>query len=130
MYLVYFYFGIYKVDGYVFENMKNVFENGVLIFVSEWGISLVSGDGGLYFDEVDKWFEYLNSNYISWVNWLLLNKNEILAVFVLYVSGMYDVILFDLGDDKVWDIKELSIFGEYVRVRIKGIVYKLIERNS
>nr|AEL31246.1 endoglucanase Cel5A [bacterium enrichment culture clone FV-Cel5A] len=130
MYSVHFYSGTHKVDGYVFENMKNAFENGVPIFVSEWGTSLASGDGGPYLDEADKWLEYLNSNYISWVNWSLSNKNETSAAFVPYVSGMNDATSLDPGDDKMWDIKELSISGEYVRARIKGIAYKPIERNS
>lgn len=130
MYSVHFYSGTHKVDGYVFENMKNAFENGVPIFVSEWGTSLASGDGGPYLDEADKWLEYLNANYISWVNWSLSNKNETSAAFVPYVSGMHDATSLDPGDDKVWDIKELSISGEYVRARIKGIAYKPIERNS
>ncbi|ADQ07774.1 glycoside hydrolase family 5 [Caldicellulosiruptor hydrothermalis 108] len=130
MYSVHFYSGTHKVDGYVFENMKKAFENGVPIFVSEWGTSLASGDGGPYLDEADKWLEYLNANYISWVNWSLSNKNETSAAFVPYISGMHDATSLDPGDDKVWDIKELSISGEYVRARIKGIAYKPIERDS
>ncbi|BCS81905.1 cellulase family glycosylhydrolase [Anaerocellum diazotrophicum] len=130
MYSVHFYSGTHKVDGYVFENMKNAFENGVPIFVSEWGTSLASGDGGPYLDEADKWLEYLNENYISWVNWSLSNKNETSAAFVSYISGINNATSLDPGDDKVWDIKELSISGEYVRSRIKGIPYKPIERNS
>jgi len=130
MYSVHFYSGTHKVDGYVFENMKKAFENGVPIFVSEWGTSLASGDGGPYLDEADKWLEYLNANYISWVNWSLSNKNETSAAFVPYVSGMHDATSLDPGDDKMWDIKELSISGEYVRARIKGIAYEPIERDS
>ncbi|WPX09365.1 cellulase family glycosylhydrolase [Anaerocellum danielii] len=130
MYSVHFYSGTHKVDGYVFENMKKAFESGVPIFVSEWGTSLASGDGGPYLDEADKWLEYLNANYISWVNWSLSNKNETSAAFVPYVSGIHDATSLDPGEDKVWDIKELSISGEYVRARIKGIAYKPIERDS
>lgn len=130
MYSVHFYSGTHKVDGYVFENMKNAFENGVPIFVSEWGTSLASGDGGPYLDEADKWLEYLNSNYISWVNWSLSNKNETSAAFVSYISGIHDVTSLDPGDDKMWGIEELSISGEYVRSRIKGIAYKPIKRDS
>ena len=110
--------------------MKKAFENGVPIFVSEWGTSLASGDGGPYLDEADKWLEYLNANYISWVNWSLSNKNETSAAFVPYVSGMHEATSLDPGDDKMWDIKELSISGEYVRARIKGIAYEPIERDS
>jgi endoglucanase len=130
MYSVHFYSGTHKVDGYVFENMKNAFENGVPIFVSEWGTSLASGDGGPYLDEADKWLEYLNSNYISWVNWSLSNKNETSAAFVPYINGMHDATPLDPGDDKVWDIEELSISGEYVKARIKGIAYQPIKRDN
>ncbi|ADQ04043.1 glycoside hydrolase family 5 [Caldicellulosiruptor owensensis OL] len=129
MYSVHFYSGTHKVDGYVFENMKKAFENGVPIFVSEWGTSLASGDGGPYLDEADKWLEYLNANYISWVNWSLSNKNETSAAFVPYISGMHDATSLDPGDDKMWDIKELSISGEYVRARIKGVTYEPVRRD-
>lgn len=35
----------------------------------------------------------------------------------------------DPGSDQKWDISELSISGEYVRSRIKGIPYQPIERT-
>ena len=130
MYSVHFYSGSHPVGGYVFENMKKAFENGVPIFVSEWGTSLASGDGGPYLDEADKWLEYLNANYISWVNWSLSNKNETSAAFVSYVSGMHGATSLDPGNDKKWDIKELSVSGEYVRARIKGIAYNPIKRDK
>uniref|UniRef100_A0A7C5V0F9 cellulase n=1 Tax=Caldicellulosiruptor owensensis TaxID=55205 RepID=A0A7C5V0F9_9FIRM len=129
MYSVHFYSGSHPVGGYVFENMKKAFENGVPIFVSEWGTSLASGDGGPYLDEADKWLEYLNANYISWVNWSLSNKNETSAAFAPYVSGMHDATLLDPGDDKKWDINELSVSGEYVRARIKGVTYEPVRRD-
>ncbi len=129
MYSVHFYTGTHKVDGYVFENMKMAIEAGVPVFVTEWGTSEASGDGGPYLDEADKWLEYLNANNISWVNWSLTNKNETSGAFVPYISGVSQATDLDPGSDQKWDISELSISGEYVRSRIKGIPYQPIERT-
>jgi len=115
MYSVHFYTGTHKVDGYVFENMKMAIEAGVPVFVTEWGTSEASGDGGPYLDEADKWLEYLNANNISWVNWSLTNKNETSGAFVPYISGVSQATDLDPGSDQKWDISELSISGEYVR---------------
>lgn len=130
MYAVHFYAGTHKVGGYVFENMKMAVEAGVPVFVTEWGTSEASGDGGPYLEEADKWLEYLNANNISWVNWSLANKNEVSGAFVPYVGGVSQATDLDPGSDQKWDISELSISGEYVRARIKGIPYQPIERKQ
>lgn len=129
MYSVHFYTGTHKVDGYVFENMKMAIEAGVPVFVTEWGTSEASGDGGPYLDEADKWLEYLNANNISWVNWSLTNKNETSGAFVPYISGVSQATDLDPGSDQKWDISELSISGEYVRSRIRVFHISLLREH-
>lgn len=128
MYSVHFYTGTHKVEehgkpGYVFGNMAKALEKGVPIFVSEWGTSEASGDGGPYLDEADKWLEFLNANNISWINWSLANKNEVSAAFLTSTN-------LNPGDGKAWAVNQLSLSGEYVRARIKGIPYKPISREA
>ncbi len=133
-YTVHFYTGTHEpaTDGSdrsnVMSNTILALENGVAVFASEWGTSEASGNNGPYLDEADVWLDFLDSNNISWCNWSLTNKNETSAAFIPFEAGQTEATNLDPGDDKVWDIKELSLSGEYVRSRIKGIEYNPIER--
>jgi endoglucanase len=128
MYSAHFYTGSASVwengnKGYIARNIEKALENGLAVFVTEWGTSEASGDGGPYLNEADEWLEFLNSNNISWVNWSLTNKNEASAAFLPTTS-------LDPGNGKVWAVNQLSLSGEYVRARIKGIPYKPISRET
>ena len=48
----------------------------ISIFVSEFGVSDASGNGGVYLEEGKTWLDYLKNNNISFVNWSLANKDE------------------------------------------------------
>ena len=52
------------------------------IFVSEWGVSDASGNGGVYKEETLKWLKFMKENNISWANWSLSNKNESSAMLI------------------------------------------------
>ncbi|TYQ16900.1 UNVERIFIED_CONTAM: aryl-phospho-beta-D-glucosidase BglC (GH1 family) [Acetivibrio alkalicellulosi] len=143
MYTVHFYTGThmpsndsYPVDtpnssrNNVMSNARYALENGVAVFATEWGVSEATGDGGPYLDEADVWIEFLNENYISWTNWSLTNKNEISGSFTPFELNKTEATSLDPGDDQVWAIKELSLSGEYVRARIKGIEYEPINRKA
>ncbi|MDE4542828.1 cellulase family glycosylhydrolase [Thermoanaerobacterium sp. R66] len=128
MYSAHFYTGSASVwengnKGHIARNIEKALGNGLAVFVTEWGTSEASGDGGPYLNEADEWLEFLNSNNISWVNWSLANKNEASAAFLPTTS-------LDPGNGKVWAVNQLSLSGEYVRARIKGISYKPISRET
>ncbi|MDC3416724.1 carbohydrate-binding domain-containing protein [Aquibacillus salsiterrae] len=127
-YTAHFYTGTHN-DGYVQGNIQYALENGVAVFVTEWGTSEASGNNGPFLDEADAWLDYLNDNNISWVNWSLTNKNETSAAFTPFIMGESDATNLDPGDDQLWSTEELSISGEYVRARIKGISYQPIDRD-
>ena len=80
MYALHFYSGTHK------EELRNKLDvalnNGIAIFVSEFGVSDASGNGGVYLEEVTKWLDYLNSKNISWVNWSLSDKDESSALLL------------------------------------------------
>ncbi|WP_407269322.1 carbohydrate-binding domain-containing protein [Radiobacillus sp. PE A8.2] len=114
----------------VMSNGRYALENGVAIFVSEWGTSEASGNNGPFLDEADAWLNFLNENNISWVNWSLTNKNETSAAFTPFELGKSTATDLNPGDDQVWAPEELSISGEYVRARIKGISYQPIDRTA
>ncbi|WP_228409494.1 carbohydrate-binding domain-containing protein [Radiobacillus deserti] len=114
----------------VMSNARYAIENGVAVFASEWGTSEASGNNGPFLEEADAWIDFLNGNNISWVNWSLTNKNETSAAFLPYILGKHDATSLDPGEDQVWAVDELSVSGEYVRARIKGIPYEPIDRTE
>lgn len=50
--------------------------NGIALFVSEWGTCEASGTGVLDYAEVDLWLNFMESRKISWCNWSLCDKDE------------------------------------------------------
>lgn len=136
MYTVHFYTGTHMPASdstdrtNVMSNARYALDNGIAIFSTEWGTSQASGDGGPYLDEADVWIDFLNDNNISWINWSLTNKNENSAAFMPLELGKQDATSLDPGSDQVWSLPELSVSGEYVRARIKGIPYEPIDRNK
>lgn len=136
LYSVHFYSGTHfsspeSTDrGNVMSNARYALENGVGIFVSEWGSSEASGNNGPFLDEADIWLDFLNQNQIGWVNWSLTNKNETSGTFIPYIMGVSEATLLDPGDDKLWAPEEISVSGEYARARIKGIEYTPLDRSA
>ncbi len=131
VYTLHFYAGTHEPspDSYVMKNAIYALEHGAPIFVSEWGTSEATGDGGPYIEESDEWLKFLNANNVSWVNWSLTNKNEKSAAFTPYIYGESEATDLDPGPDQIWSPEELSVSGEYVRTRIKGIEYEPIDRS-
>lgn len=79
-YALHFYSGTHK------EELRNKIDyardKGISIFVSEFGISDASGNGGVFLDEGKTWLNYLRSKNISYVNWSLANKDESSALLL------------------------------------------------
>lgn len=74
MYTLHFYAGSHGK-----ENMKiakNALKAGLPIFVTEWGVTKDSGDGGVFEKETLAWLKFLEKNNISWANWSVNNKGE------------------------------------------------------
>jgi len=135
MYTIHFYSGTHgpATDGLNRENVMSnaiyALEHGLALFATEWGTSEASGNNGPFLDEADVWLGFLNHNNISWANWSLTNKNETSAAFTPFVMGQSTATALDPGDDQTWATGELSVSGEYVRARIKGIAYEPIDRT-
>jgi len=74
MYTLHFYAGSHG------EDSRNVAEEaikaGLPIFVTEWGTTQASGDGGVYEKETLEWMRFLAKHKISWANWSVNNKGE------------------------------------------------------
>ncbi len=79
MYALHFYSGTHT------EWLRNRAKDALTkipLFVSEWGVSDASGNGGVYLDEARKWIDFMNENNLSWANWALSDKNESSALLL------------------------------------------------
>lgn len=74
MYTLHFYAGSHGQDS---RNVaENAIKKGLPIFVTEWGCTKASGDGGVFEKETLEWMKFLAKNKISWANWSVNNKGE------------------------------------------------------
>ena len=95
MYSLHFYSGTHTED--VRNKAKKALENNTPIIVSEFGVSDASGDGGIYFDETDKWIKLLKENNISIIAWNVSNKNETSAILKENTNEIKDENLTSTG---------------------------------
>ncbi|HBB42296.1 MAG TPA: glycosyl hydrolase family 5, partial [Treponema sp.] len=51
-------------------------KKGLAVFVTEWGTTKASGDGGVFEKETLEWTKFLAKKQISWANWSVNNKGE------------------------------------------------------
>ncbi len=100
MYALHFYAGTHT--DYLRNRAKEALDKGVALFVSEWGVSDASGNGGVFFDEARKWIDFINENNLSYINWSLSDKNESSA-------------LLRPGTNDVFSENDLSEAGKFVK---------------
>ena len=95
MYSLHFYSGSHKEE--LRNKAKSALSNNTPIIVSEFGVSDASGNGGIYFDETDKWIKFLKENNISIISWSLSNKNETSAILKENTNELKDENLTSTG---------------------------------
>lgn len=74
MYTCHFYAGTHT--DWLRNRISTALQQGLPVFVSEWGTTYSSGTGGVFTDESNRWLAFLNANNISWANWSLCDKGE------------------------------------------------------
>ncbi len=102
MYACHFYAGSHGQS--VRRQIDYARKNGLAVFVTEWGTTQASGDGGVYPELAKTWIDYLNSNQISWCNWSLGDKNEASAALTP-----------EANPNGNWSDAELTASGKLVR---------------
>ncbi len=101
MYTLHFYAGTH--GDYLRQKAQAALDMGLPLFVSEFGISDASGNGGLNKEEGAKWMEFLKERNISAIGWSLSNKDESSALIkpsVKKTSG--------------WEKKDLTPWGNWL----------------
>ena len=99
MYALHFYSGTHT--DYLRDKAKKALDNNIPIFISEFGVSAADGNGGVYLEEADKWFDFINKYNLSYVNWSLADKNETSALL--------------LPNNKEINDNSLSESGKYIK---------------
>ena len=79
LYTVHFYAGSH--GSFELDYVKQAVAAKIPVIVTECGTQLATGDGANNFTESAKWFDYLDANKISWVNWNFSNDSRTGAVF-------------------------------------------------
>ena len=100
MYTVHFYSATHKQE--LRNIMKNALEQGIAIFVSEYGICDASGTGEIDIQQANEWIQFLNENHISYVAWNLSNKLESSAIIKNDCNKKNGFVKNDLTDTGIW----------------------------
>lgn len=102
MYTLHFYAATHTDD--LRNRLETCVNNGLPVFVSEFGMCDASGNGGNNFDQADKWMELLDKYHISFFCWSLANKAETCCVL-------------ESGCEKTsnWTEEDLSESGRWIR---------------
>nr|6GJF_A Chain A, ENDOGLUCANASE [synthetic construct]6GJF_B Chain B, ENDOGLUCANASE [synthetic construct]6GJF_C Chain C, ENDOGLUCANASE [synthetic construct]6GJF_D Chain D, ENDOGLUCANASE [synthetic construct]6GJF_E Chain E, ENDOGLUCANASE [synthetic construct]6GJF_F Chain F, ENDOGLUCANASE [synthetic construct] len=106
MYALHFYAGTHGQS--LRDKIDYALSKGVAIFVTEWGTSDASGNGGPFLNESQKWIDFMNSRNISWANWSLSDKSETSAALMPGASPTGG-----------WTDSNLSASGKFVREQIR-----------
>ncbi len=104
MYALHFYSGTHTE--WLRERVKEALKN-IPIFVSEWGVSDASGNGGVNKEETIKWINFMKENNLSYAVWSLSDKNESSALLIPGAS-----------ENKIID-DNLSEAGKFIKSVIK-----------
>ena len=88
MYTLHFYSGTHTQ--YLRDKADNAIKKGLAIFVTEFGTTLASGDGGVFLDECNTWMDWMEERKISWVNWSFADKTESSAALLQGASNSRD----------------------------------------
>lgn len=89
MYTYHFYAGVSDCK-YAIEEISNGLENGLSVFISEWGLDdyRETKEGQGWKDTV-QFLDFLEEKNISWINWSLCNKDEGYSMISPNVDKLY-----------------------------------------
>ncbi len=119
-YSLHFYASSHGAD--IRSRAQKALNNGLPLFVTEFGTCLASGDGFMDTTETNKWFDFLDKNNISWCNWSIADKKE--------TSAALNPGARNYGK---WRRNKISPSGFYIRSKLRtkaGFKENLIEKKK
>jgi len=106
-YTLHFYAGTH--GEYLRDKARTALNNGIPLFVTEWGTVNANGDGAVARDETQRWMNFLAENNISHLNWAVNDKREGASVLQPNASTSGN-----------WRDSDLTETGLFVREIIRG----------
>lgn len=106
-YTLHFYAGTH--GQYLRDKALTALNNGIALFVTEWGTVNANGDGAVNAGEVDLWMDFLCEHDISHCNWAINDKNEGASALVQGASP-----------NGSWSANDLTASGSLVRSIVKS----------
>lgn len=113
MYTVHFYAGSHGQE--FRDKVQQALDNGLPIFCTEWGTTLNTGAGEIFYEETLAWLTFFDENNISWCNWSIGGSQTEASNALKYVSNMLTI------EEKIgghWPDEFLSRSGLFVRAMI------------
>lgn len=111
LYTLHFYAGTHKDD--LRNRLETCVQNGLPVFVSEFGMCDASGNGANDFVSTTKWLDLLNKYQISFCCWNLANKDESSSVFKASSTALSD-----------WTDDDFNESGRWIRDYFRGMPQK------
>jgi endoglucanase len=105
-YTLHFYANTHK--GSLRNKATTAMNNGIAIFVTEWGTCSADGNGQLDLNEAQVWLDFLKQHSISDANWAIADKSEACAALK---PGA--------GANGGWAASDLTTSGTWVRNSIR-----------
>ena len=100
LYALHFYAGTHK--DVLWNRLDSCVQNGLPVFVSEFGMCNADGNGGNDFNSTESWFDVIEKYNISFCCWNLANKDEASSVFKSSCSKTSDWTEDDLSESGKW----------------------------
>ena len=100
LYALHFYAGTHK--DVLWNRLDSCVQNGLPVFVSEFGMCDASGNGANDFNSTESWFDIIEKYNISFCCWNLANKDEASSVFKSSCSKTSDWTEDDLSESGKW----------------------------
>ncbi|MCI5857248.1 MAG: cellulase family glycosylhydrolase [Agathobacter sp.] len=100
MYALHFYAATHKE--WLRDTMTKAIDQGLPVFVTEYGICDASGNGSIDEAEANRWIETMNDYGVSYVAWNLSNKEETSSIISASCTKISDLKTSDLSDSGKW----------------------------
>lgn len=107
MYTLHFYAATHTDD--LRSRLETCVNNGLPVFISEFGMCDASGNGANDFDQAEKWLDLADSYNISFMCWNLANKAETCSV-----------LRADCNRTSDWTDEDLSESGRWIKEWFRG----------
>ncbi|MEJ0060152.1 MAG: glycoside hydrolase family 5 protein [Terricaulis sp.] len=107
-YALHFYAGTHRQS--LRDKAQRALDLGAALMVTEWGTAESNGDGPLDQAEIQRWWDFMEANHISYANWSIADKSESTAALRPGAEG-----------NGGWPDDMISPSGLLVRAHIRGL---------